>query len=125
VLLLPRPSKKMRATVAMTLDEYQQKAMVTKGKYNTPKDQIINALLGIAGESGEIHEMFKKHYSYGREIARDDLVKEIGDVLWYLAELCDAFDMSLEEVAVRNIEKLAARHGKSFSGFGNRSGAGK
>ena len=98
--------------------------MVTKKKYENTKDQIVNSLLGMSGEVGEIHETFKKHYSVGREINKDDLVKEIGDVLWYLAEMCDAFGFELEDCAVKNIAKLKARHGDSFSGSGDRSGEG-
>ena len=109
----------------MDFNEYQKKAMVTKCPYETKKDQIINALLGLAGETGEIHEMFKKHYSVGSKIDIENLRKEIGDVLWYLTEMCDVFGFTLEDCAERNIAKLKARHGDKFSGHGDRSGAGK
>ena len=109
----------------MDFREYQKLAMVTKKPFEDVKDQIIDALLGMSGEVGEIHEDFKKHYSRGKVIERDDLIKEIGDVLWYLAEMCDAHSIELEECAVRNIAKLKARHGEAFSGLGNRTGEGK
>jgi NTP pyrophosphatase (non-canonical NTP hydrolase) len=109
----------------MELNEYQRKAMVTKKNYATKKDQEINGLLGLAGEAGEVCDMIKKHYSVGTPIDREALAKEIGDVMWYIAELCDAFGFTLDEVAQGNIKKLAARHGSSFSGVGNRTGEGK
>jgi len=109
----------------MDFNEYQKSAMATKKVYPNQKEQIINALLGMSGEVGEVHEMFKKHYAFGREIVVDDLIKEIGDILWYLAEMCDAFGFSLEECAKGNIAKLRARHGDKFTGYGDRSGEGK
>jgi NTP pyrophosphatase (non-canonical NTP hydrolase) len=108
----------------MELNEYARLAMRTKKIYATQKDQIINGLLGLAGESGEVCDLLKKHYSTLEPLDTQKLVRELGDVLWYIAELCDAFDTSLETVAATNLEKLAARHGSSFSGSGNRSGAG-
>ena len=109
----------------MEMNEYQRLALRTMKKYDCKKDQEINGLLGLAGESGEVCDMLKKHYSVGKEIDKKDLIKELGDIMWYIAELCDAFDFTLEEVAQANIDKLAARHGSSFSGTGNRTGDGK
>ena len=108
----------------MEFNEYQKMAMVTKKAHETVKDQIVDALLGLAGEAGEIHEVFKKHFSTGKIIDMDDLEKEIGDVLWYLAELCDAMGLTLDSVAARNIAKLKSRHGDKFSGHGDRTGNG-
>jgi len=108
----------------MELNEYQSRAMVTKKNYSNPKDQIINGLLGLAGESGEVCDLLKKHYSTGESLDVSKLTRELGDVLWYIAELADAFKLPLEYIAQTNIEKLAARHGSSFSGVGNRTGAG-
>ncbi|MDR0461820.1 MAG: nucleoside triphosphate pyrophosphohydrolase family protein [Christensenellaceae bacterium] len=110
----------------MEFNEYQRQAMVTKKNHASKKDQEIDGLLGIAGESGEVCEILKKHYSRGTPIDRDELIKELGDVMWYIAELCDVFGFTLEDVAQRNILKLAARHtGGVFSGAGNRTGEGK
>ena len=109
----------------MELNEYQKKAMITSKKWEQKKDHEINGLLGLAGEAGEVCDMLKKHYSVGTPIDREALAKELGDVMWYIAELCDAFGFTMDEIAEKNIKKLAARHGSSFSGVGNRSGEGK
>ena len=112
----------------MTLNEYQVAALVTMKKYGDPKDQIVNAALGLAGESGEVAEWIKHYFVHDGETEkwnRDKLIKELGDIMWYIAEMCDAFDLTLEQVCTRNIEKLRARHGTSFSGEGNRTGAGE
>ena len=109
----------------MDFNEYQKLAMVTKKPYKDPREQLVNGSLGLAGESGEVCDMIKKHFSVGNEIDRPAIKKELGDVMWYIAELCDAFDFDLNDVAQTNIDKLRARHGTSFSGSGNRSGMGK
>ena len=110
----------------MELNEYQNLALRTMKKFDLRREQEINGLLGLAGETGEVCDMLKKHYVLGGgELNKDALVKELGDVLWYVAELCDAFDFTLEDVAKRNIQKLMARHGDEFSGAGDRTGEGK
>ena len=106
------------------MNEYQQKAMRTKKIYQAHKDQVINGLLGLAGESGEVCEILKKHYSVGKEIDKEKLGLELGDVMWYIAELCDAFGFDMSDVAQKNLDKLAARHGDKFSGSGDRTGKG-
>jgi len=109
----------------MELDEYQRRAMVTQKKYTDKREKEVNALLGLSGEVGEVCDIIKKFYSTGKPYTREDLIKEAGDILWYLAELCEAFDFTLETVAQENLKKLFCRHGNSFSGDGNRTGAGK
>ena len=109
----------------MDMNEYQRLAMVTKKPQPTVKEQITDALLGLGGESGEVLDIFKKSFAGVKEISADDLKKELGDVLWYLAEMCDAMGFELGDVAERNIAKLKSRHGDKFSGYGNRTGAGK
>ena len=108
----------------MQFSEYQAKALMTLCKYDSKKDQIINGGLGLAGESGEVCELLKKHFLIGNELDNDMLMKELGDVMWYIAEICDAFGFTLEDVAEKNLAKLAARHGTKFSGVGDRSGEG-
>lgn len=75
--------------------------------------RYIYAALGLVGEAGEVAEKIKKfvrnnkgHYS-SEEL--EELRKELGDVLWYLAELCTFFKMDLSDVANANIYKLQSR----------------
>ena len=95
----------------MTLNEYQQKALET-AKY-PDGHRVIYPTLGLTGEAGEVADKVKK-------ILRDDggaiseeraleIVKEIGDVLWYVATLSNDLGFSLEQVAWLNYHKLKSR----------------
>jgi NTP pyrophosphatase (non-canonical NTP hydrolase) len=94
----------------MTLDEYQREAMRTAGN----GDLAIWAL-GVAGEAGEVADMVKKIVGHGHPMDREKLVKELGDVLWYVAVLADKIGAPLREVAVANMAKLRARYPDGFS----------
>lgn len=110
----------------MELNEYQNLAMKTKKPWeNDLKGQTTDAILGLCGESGEVADLFKKYFAGVKELDRDHVINEMGDVLWYLAELALSLETTLEEVATLNIEKLKARHGEKYSGYGNREGKGK
>jgi len=96
----------------MTFDEYQQAALRTaRGK--DEKNELFHLVLGLAGETGEIAEKMKKWVrdqdSDERLVDTNDLKKELGDVLWYVAVLARYFDISLEEIAEKNVAKLADR----------------
>ena len=101
-------------TRIMTLDEYQRLAARTIGT-RTPADQLSNMALGLAGEAGETADMLKKHLFHGKPLNHDDVVKELGDVLWYVAGMATAIGISLDDVAQRNVDKLRARYPDGFS----------
>ncbi len=97
----------------MRLNEYQGLAAKTA---NTSHDKRrIVACLGLAGESGEFVDAVKKMVAHGHDVPDELLQKELGDVLWYVAEICTAFGWSLEEVATANIIKLRKRYPGGFS----------
>ena len=98
----------------MTINEYQELAMRTLNPALSKKDVLINGVMGLCGESGEAIDIVKKHLAQGHELDRDFLIKELGDVAWYLAETAYALDVSLEDVMKMNIEKLAARYPQGF-----------
>lgn len=98
----------------MTINEYQQLAMTTLNKEMTKKDMLINGVMGLCGESGEAIDIVKKHLAQGHELDRDKLIKELGDIAWYLAEMATVLDIELEEVLERNIEKLKKRYPEGF-----------
>ena len=81
--------------------------------------QISNAVLGLNGEAGEIADYYKKiwfHPPHSRNPTREDLRKEIGDVLWYLAALNEIeFGDSLLDVAQENIRKLQGRWPEKYN----------
>lgn len=97
----------------MTLNEYQQLAARTINPDLSEDQTEMHALHGLAAEVGEIHGLYQKAYQ-GHEISREDFVKEIGDVLWMLAELCTVHGYSLSDVAQGNIDKLKKRYPDGF-----------
>ena len=99
----------------MTINEYQKLAMTTLNPALDKKDVLINGVMGLCGESGEVIDIVKKHLAQGHELDRDKLIKELGDVAWYLAETATALDVDLEEVLAGNIAKLKARYPEGFS----------
>lgn len=77
--------------------------------------ELLNGALGLTGEAGEVADMIKKYFFHGHELNTDELIKELGDVMWYVALLCNALDISLDHVMTRNINKLKARYPEGFS----------
>ena len=74
---------------------------------------IVYPTLGLANEAGEVAGKVKKIFrDKGGQIGADDreaLKGELGDVLWYLTQICTELDLTLEEVAAANVEKLFSR----------------
>lgn len=99
----------------MEINEYQKLAMVTLNKNLDKKEILTNSVMGLCGESGEACDIVKKHLFHGHELDRDSLIRELGDVAWYLAEAASALDINLDEVFERNIEKLKKRYPEGFS----------
>ena len=98
----------------MTLNEYQNLAQRTSRKDISPDDHLMNDMLGLAGETGECCDLVKKNrYQDGRYI-RSDLLDELGDVMWYVAEAASAMGVTLESVAQHNVDKLRARYPQGF-----------
>lgn len=99
----------------MLINEYQQLAMRTLNK-NIPEEEIIiNASLGLCGEAGEVADLIKKNRYQGHPLNSEDLINELGDVAWYLAEAATALGIDLEEIFVKNIEKLKKRFPDGFA----------
>ncbi len=98
----------------MNANEYQRLAMTTLNPALSKKDVLINGVMGLCGESGEAIDIVKKHLAQGHPLDRDKLVKELGDIAWYLAETAYALDVPLSQVLEQNIEKLRARYPEGF-----------
>ena len=99
----------------MQINEYQRLAMTTLNKDLTKKEVLVNSVMGLNGEAGEVIDLVKKHLFHGHELKKDELIKELGDVAWYLAEAAYALDIDLETILVKNIEKLKKRYPEGFS----------
>ncbi len=96
----------------MDFEEYQQKSRRT-AKYPSIGHPVIYPTLGLTNEAGEVAGKIKKIFrDKGGIIGEDEkeaLKSELGDVLWYLAQVCTELNVSLNSVAESNIEKLFSR----------------
>ncbi|WP_298820194.1 nucleoside triphosphate pyrophosphohydrolase family protein [Chloroflexus sp.] len=99
----------------MNANEYQHLALRTLADGLSSRERLINAALGLNGEAGEFADTVKKHLFHGHPLDRDALIKELGDVLWYVALACDTLDLSMEAVMAANIDKLRRRYPEGFS----------
>lgn len=97
----------------MTMNEYQALAQRTASTTDS-SGKIHNGVLGLCGETGEIADVIKKHVYQGHDLVVEDMIEELGDVLWYCAELAAGLGVGLAEVAERNIEKLRKRYPNGF-----------
>ena len=98
----------------LSANEYQRLALTTMNPALTKQEVLINGVMGLCGEAGEAIDIVKKHLAHGHELDRDHLIKELGDVAWYLAETAYALDISLEDVLLQNLEKLKKRYPDGF-----------
>jgi NTP pyrophosphatase (non-canonical NTP hydrolase) len=99
----------------LTLNEYHRLAYRTARERESGERALLVAALGLAGESGEFAELVKKHLFHDHPFDRDKAIKEVGDVLWYVAQACTALGIQLEEVAEKNINKLKERYPEGFT----------
>lgn len=91
----------------MNVSEYND--FVKSMKVYPEKHAIVYPALGLAGESGEIAEKVKKWLRGDRTLDADLLMKEVGDVMWYVVSLADDLGFTLQEVISANVEKLSSR----------------
>lgn len=96
----------------MNFEEYQKKSRET-ALYPDRGNNFIYPTLGLAGESGEVAEKIKKvirdKSGIISETDKQELCKELGDVLWYVSQMATELGLSLNEIALKNLEKLFSR----------------
>lgn len=99
----------------MNFKEYQKLAATTAVYPHVDEYPIIGIMyagLGLAGEAGEVAENIKKSWRNQMRVTENRRVKikdELGDVLWYVAQLSSELGLSLDEIAKDNLDKLLAR----------------
>ena len=98
----------------MQVNEYQKEAMATLNPALNQKDVLINSVMGLCGESGEAIDLVKKWLMQGHELDKEHLIKELGDVAWYLAVTAHAIGYDLETVLQMNVDKLRNRYPNGF-----------
>jgi NTP pyrophosphatase (non-canonical NTP hydrolase) len=96
----------------MDFKEYQEKSRKT-ALYPDKDNNFVYPTLGLSGEAGEVAEKIKKVIrdkdGIIDDVTREEIKKELGDVLWYVAQLATELGLSMDEIAQKNIEKLLSR----------------
>ena len=101
------------ATVTIDASTYQKTAARTINKDLYPEEIEMHALHGMAGEIGELHSLYQKSFQ-GHKFDEEHAKKELGDLLWFIAEYCTVMNWDLADVMLTNLEKLAARFPDGF-----------
>ena len=99
----------------LTAAAYQRDAMTLLNPAIPPEDVLLNAVMGLCGEAGEAIDLVKKQRFQGHPFDREGLIKELGDVAWYLAEAAQGLGVPLEEIMRRNLDKLRKRYPQGFT----------
>jgi NTP pyrophosphatase (non-canonical NTP hydrolase) len=92
------------------LHEVVAKTWNFSGRLHTPMDHVLNAVMGLAGEAGEVLDEHKKMFFHTPQDRRENVKAELGDVCYYLAKVLDIYGLTLDEVLATNRAKLFARH---------------
>jgi NTP pyrophosphatase (non-canonical NTP hydrolase) len=88
----------------------RQYSIWVEGKImTTGDDRLVENVLGLMGEAGEIAEKVKKQIRDGKLVAGDAIIKELGDVMFYVTALANYYDSDLDEVLQKNVDKLNGR----------------
>lgn len=101
----------------MTFDEYQKQALTTAVNTYEPLMAKTIWAMGVAGEAGEVIEKWKKIVAYKDGVTAqqdiDELAKELGDVVWYIAVLAHELGLSFDDIMQRNVKKLQSRQSRN------------
>ena len=98
----------------MKMNEYQALARRTQKADLPHNGKLTEAALGLSGEAGECADYIKKGLFHGHPIDPVHIAYELGDVLWYVALMCDAFGLNMDDVADMNVTKLRNRYPQGF-----------
>lgn len=104
----------------MDFHDYQKEAQKTDRVPECDGDagkDVIVPLMGLAGETGELLSEYKKHLRDGssHQLFEERVSEELGDLLWYIANVATKFNLSLEDVALKNLRKTQGRWGRQES----------
>lgn len=97
------------------LDMFQEEALRSM-RNDLPYELICsNMCMGLSGETGETVDIFKKHIYQGKDLDINDVIEEIGDILWYIANLCNINHITIKECMNANVSKLRKRYPNGFT----------
>lgn len=93
-------------------DEFVRRIQALQ-EQEVPISRLLTAAVGITAEGGEFTEIVKKIAFQGKELTNDSklhMVKELGDVMWYVTQACLALNISLDHILAQNMVKLLSRY---------------
>jgi NTP pyrophosphatase (non-canonical NTP hydrolase) len=99
----------------ITIEKYQELSKRTNVDLGSLLNNNLHMIMGISTESGEIVDVFKKHLAYSKEIDYINIKEEIGDLMFYIVNMCNINGWDLREILDTNIAKLEARYPEKFT----------
>jgi NTP pyrophosphatase (non-canonical NTP hydrolase) len=99
----------------MNFEEYTEAVKRTVAKCDSPFEDRLHMAIGISTEAGELLDAFKKQLAYGKEIDYVNVMEEVGDLFWYIANLMRMLDINFQDTLQINIDKLRIRYPDKFS----------
>lgn len=99
----------------MKIKDYQKATKRTLVDLPQNMDNSLHMCLGLSTEVGELADIFKRKLAYGKDIDLINVKEEIGDIMWYLANLCNFYNIDLEDCMAKNLAKLFARYPEKFT----------
>ena len=104
----------------MTFDEYQERALTTNKTKDDQLQELMQQVLGLGDESGEVLAIFKKWIRDDgadiRKLDKERVGKELGDILWYVAVVAHDMGLSFDDIATANLAKLKSRNERGVIG---------
>ena len=98
----------------MKIEEYQRQSKRTLPTNFSDVELIKNMCFGLGGETGEVLDIFKKYFYQGHSLDKNMIIDELGDIMFYIVNLCTLLDISIINVLEHNIEKLNKRYPRGF-----------
>ena len=99
-----------------SFDQYQEDAGRTAGFSGIQSEErLLCGILALGGEVGELQNYVKKGIWHGHGVSPEFVIEELGDILWYIADVSSTMGVPLSEVASNNIAKLKERYPDGFS----------
>jgi NTP pyrophosphatase (non-canonical NTP hydrolase) len=99
----------------MELKNYQNAAKRTNTDLGSQLSNSMHMLMGLTTEVGELTDVYKRKFAYGKEIDMTNVEEEIGDILWYLVNFCTLNNLDIEKCMGKNISKLYVRFPEKFN----------
>lgn len=99
----------------MEIKEYQESSKRTNADLGSVLMNELHMVLGMQTEVAEIADVYKKHIAYGRDLDLVNVKEEIGDLMFYVVNLCNTHNWDLRDIMKTNIDKLKARYPEKFT----------